>query len=320
MPRVLKVKMTKLGPGGERRVDRQPELAKKTLQSGMLVSLPAVRANDQGVFLSAGTGNTSDDILLHKNQQSRPVEVGETVEVFLYTDPGGRLCASMRLPRMRIGQVARAEVLHNGRDGAYVEVGAERGIFLPRRNMNGPAKVGDRIWIKLIHDNNQRLILTTDVAAELQKAALPATDKKVGDWVEGVIYNRRPEGYFIFTTERNIAFLHSTEVREALRCGEDVKLRVTFVREDGRLNVSLRPAKETAMDDDVETILMVLGAHEGAMPYGDKTAPAEIEGRFRMSKAAFKRALGRLMKAGQIEQRDGWTYLRQIAEQGDEQQ
>lgn len=279
------------------------------LQPGMVVKLPAMRVNDQGVFLSAGTGNTSDDILLHKHQQSRTVDVGETVDVFLYKDPGGRLCASMNLPRMRVGQVARAEVLHNGRDGAYLELGAERGVFLPRRNMSGPVKVGERIWIKLIEDNNQRLILTTDVAEELQKAAVPVQDKKVGDWVDGVIYNRRDEGYFIFTNDRHIAFLHVSEAREPLRFGQELHLRITFIREDGRVNVSLRPAKETAMDKDGEVILQVLGAHGGVMPYGDKTAPAEIEGRFRMSKAAFKRALGHLMKTGKVQQQDGHTRL-----------
>ncbi len=99
--------------------------------------LRVARLGDLGAFLDAGTGSTSDDILLHKTQQTRELAVGEEVEVFLYLDPKRRLTASMRTPRMKEGQVARLSVINVSRDGAFLDVGAERGIFLPYAGMRG---------------------------------------------------------------------------------------------------------------------------------------------------------------------------------------
>jgi len=50
----------------------------------------------------------------------------------------------------------------------------------------------------------------------------------------------------------------------------------------------------------------------GKMPYSDQSPPAIIGEKFSVSKAAFKRALGHLLKSGQIEQKDGWTYLKKF--------
>ena len=104
---------------------------------GDVVTLKAVRASEMGVFLDAGTGNTDDDILLHKLQQETEVKVGDSVKVYLYLDPHGRLTASMKLPKMREGQLGYVKVLSVTRDGGFVDIGAERGVFLPYSQMRG---------------------------------------------------------------------------------------------------------------------------------------------------------------------------------------
>ena len=91
--------------------------------------------------------------------------------------------------------------------------------------------------------------------------------------------------------------------------GAKVTVRVTYVRADGRLNGSLREPKEKALVSDAERILDYLESHKGRMPYSDKTTPEIIKAKFQISKAAFKRAIGHLLKAGRIEEKDGWTLL-----------
>ena len=115
--------------------------------------------------------------------------------------------------------------------------------------------------------------------------------------------------FFLFTEERYIAFIDHREVQNRPRVGETVEIRVTYLREDGRLNASLRPPKKAARIEDADRLLALLMEHDGKMPYTDATSPEVIQDRFHISKAAFKRALGRLLKDGLIEQRDGWTYL-----------
>lgn len=282
---------------------------KDILKPGTVHTLTVARISDLGAFLDAGTGRTTDDILLHRAQQTREVAIGEAIPVYLYTDPRGRLTASMRLPRMREGQVARAEVINTSRDGAFVDIGAERGVFMPFAGMRGKVRRGDKVWIKLYRDKSDRLAVTMEVEDDLRRAARPATGLKVGDTVTGSVYNYTDEGAFIFTDDRYIAFLHNNEMTTRPKVGEEIVARVTFLRDDGKINVSQRPPKEAAMDIDAEAVLAVLRSRGGAMPYGDDSPPDVIKQKFSISKAAFKRALGRLMKAGLIEQRQGWTHL-----------
>ncbi|MDT8902230.1 S1 RNA-binding domain-containing protein [Anaeroselena agilis] len=281
------------------------------LKPGTVRTLAVVRTGEPGAFLDAGTGKTTDDILLHRAQQTREVTVGEKLPVYLYLDPKGRLTASMRLPKMREGQVARAAVINTTRDGAFVDIGAERGVFMPFAGMKGRVRRGDKVWIKLYRDKSGRPAVTMEVEDELRRAARPAEDVKLGDRITGSVYNLTDEGAFLFTTDRHIAFLHHSETAERPSLGQEITARVTFVRDDGRINISTRPVKQEAMDIDAEAILAMLRSRDGSMPYSDATPPETVKEKFRISKASFKRALGRLMKAGLVEQREGWTYLKQ---------
>ena len=147
----------------------------------------------------------------------------------------------------------------------------------------------------------------------MRRASVSALGRAhVGDMVAGAIYNYTDAGAFLFSDERYIVFLDNKELppRERRpRIGERVTARVTFVRPDGRLNASLREVKEKALVTDAERILALLEARHGKMPYSDKTSPEVIKDKFGISKGAFKRALGHLLKDGRIEERDGWTYL-----------
>ncbi|QDR80148.1 CvfB family protein [Sporomusa termitida] len=290
---------------------------KHNYQPGDVVDLTVVRKNEMGAFLDAGTGNTSDDILLHKAQQAEEVTIGQTLKVYLYKDPKGRLTASMRLPQMREGQVARVEVINTTRDGAFVNIGAERGVFMPHAGRRGLPRRGEKIWVKLYRDKSGRPAVTMEVEDELRQASRPAEGLKIGDTVVGSVYNYSDQGAFLFTKERFIAFLHNDEMTERPRVGAELEARVTYLREDGRLNVSMRPVKEAAMDTDTENILAVLRARGGQMPYSDNSPPEIIKEKFNISKAAFKRALGRLLKDRRIEQKEGWTYLKKEAEDGE---
>ncbi len=280
------------------------------LKPSTVATLEVVRKSEMGAFLDAGTGNTSDDILLHKTQQIRSVEIGEKVDVFLYLDPKGRLTASMRVPQMRVGQIARVNIINTSKDGAFVDVGAERGIFMPYAGMRGKVQVGEKVWAKLYIDKSGRLAVTMEVEDELRRASKPAEGIKVGDKVKGTVYNYTDQGAFIFTEARNIAFMYNGEMISRPRVGEEVEVRVTFLREDGRLNVSMRPVKENAIVVDAEKILNLLKTRGGKMPYSDETSAEVIKDKFNISKSAFKRAMGSLLKDELIEQKDGWTFLK----------
>ena len=215
-----------------------------------VAALKVVRVSDFGAFLDAGTGKTSDDILLHKAQQTAEVKVGEVVTVFLYLDPKKRLTASMRVPKMREGQIARLKIINVTNDGAFVDAGAERGIFMPFAEMRGRPQVGEVVWAKLYSDKSGRLAASMKVSDEIRRASKPAVAVKRGDKIKGAVFNIIDAGAFVFSEEQYIVFIPQKDIPRALRVGEVVEARVTYLREDGRLDASLRAAKENALDKD----------------------------------------------------------------------
>ena len=146
-------------------LSKLPELKPMTV-----ATLKVVRQSDFGAFLDAGTGNSDDDILLHKFQQTAPVKVGDSVEVFLYLDPKKRLTASMRVPKMKVGQIARLKVINVTDAGAFLDVGAERGIFMPFAEMFGRVKVGDTVMARLyVDEKTGRLALSMKISELLRE-------------------------------------------------------------------------------------------------------------------------------------------------------
>lgn len=282
------------------------------LLENTIATLQVLRTSEQGAFLDGKTGNTNDDILLHKDQQVHPVSIGDMVEVFLYKDPKGRLTASMRLPAMKIGQIGYTHVINVTNFGVFVEVGTERGIFMPHAEMRGRPQIGEKVWVRLYEDKSGRLAVSMDVDDAMRRASKPATEAEIGQTVQGAVYNITSDGAFFITPERWIAFLHRSEMIGSIKVGEMISARITFKRHDGRVNVSMRPVKEKALVTDGDTIMHYLYIRNGKMPYSDKSTADIINDTFHISKAAFKRALGHLMKEQKVVQKDGWTFLTEI--------
>lgn len=149
------------------------------------------------------------------------------------------------------------------------------------------------------------------VKRDIFKSAKPAEGIKRGDHVKGQVYNITDDGAFILTADKHIGFIHNSEYSGQLTTGMTVEARVTFVRADGRINVSLRPQKEQARVVDAERILEYIKQRGGSMPFNDSSPADIIKERFGISKAAFKRALGKLLKDRLVEEQDGWIVLKQ---------
>lgn len=284
--------------------------AEQKIQAGEIYTLKAVRESEFGVFLDAQTGNTSDDILLHKAQQIKPVKVGDTVEVYVYLDPRRRLTASMKLPKMKIGDIARVQIINKSKDGAFVDVGTERGVFMPFSHMYGRVAVGQWVWVKLYRDKSGRQAVTMKVEEDFKAQAVPLTEAKKGDMISGYVYNMLDEGYLLVTDNKNILYLHHDECAgRTINYGDEITGRIAFLREDGRANISLKALKQDAMHDDAERLMEFMRNRKGSMPYSDDTSAEIIKDKFGISKGAFKRALGSLLKAGLVKQEDGWTVI-----------
>jgi predicted RNA-binding protein (virulence factor B family) len=281
------------------------------LKPGYKVTLEVVRKANFGYFVS--DGNT--DILLHEREVTKQVEIGDRIDVFLYHDHQGRLAATMEEPYLQVGEVAWLEAVEvKTGHGVFFHNGISRDLFVsmdefPYDREMWP-KPGDKLPISLTWDKKGRLMGKLVKGEPIERNAQKATSNMMNKEVSGFVYHFLDEGALLLTDEGYIAFLHNDEMNGKVRYGEHLTVRVQYVREDGRINVTMNPLRSIQQEEDADRIYSYLKNRGGSMPYWDKTPAEDIELRFSISKAKFKRALGKLMKENKIEQHDGWTHLK----------
>lgn len=264
------------------------------LKLGEKQVLTVVKQVDFGVYL----GSAEQRVLLPKKQVPAGIEMGDPVEVFLYKDSGDRLIATTHEPKLTLGKLAVLEVVDTSRMGAFLDWGLEKDLFLPFKQQTAKVQKGDKCLVTLYIDKSERLCATMKVYHLLR------TDSpyKKDDKVQGIIYDTSDEfGIFVAVDNQYSARIPKKDAFGRLQVGDTVAARVTAVKEDGKLDLSVRDKIPEQMDRDAETVLKVIRGYDGELPFTDKADPERIKREFGMSKAAFKRAVGRLLKQGKIE-------------------
>lgn len=272
-----------------------------------------------GFFLHAGDGV---DVLLPYAEKIGDLQVGEEVDVFLFHDDKSRVTATMRESLAHYGELACLEVVDaNPRLGSFLDIGIGRNLLLPKDEMPEidelAPQIGDKVYVVVERDKQGRMLARLANEPDLSRKAVRAP----ADWknreIEARVYKPMPFGTFAICEAGVLGFgvigmVHASERTKLLRIGETFTARVAFVREDGRVNLSMRPVKQQGRIDDADLLLEALRERpNGGMPYSDETPADVIQKRFGISKSAFKRALGKLMKDGVVRQEGNWTYLKE---------
>lgn len=280
------------------------------MEVGRTAKVEIVREAPFGFYVSDG----KEDVLLHHTEISYPVQIGDTVEVFLYQDHQGRKAASLTIPKIQIGTFDWVKVVgvHKGL-GIFVHIGIEKDILvsiddLPSSFQFWP-QVEDELYCSL-KIMKERLFGELASEEQIQLLAKPVPKKVFNRTIKGTIYRISEIGAALISKEGYRGFIHQSEQGEPLRLGQTVEGRVIGIKEDGSVNLSTLPRNYERIDDDATRIFHYLMSRGGSMPYSDQSLPEDIQKRFNMSKGAFKRALGKLLKEGKIYQEDGWTYLK----------
>lgn len=294
------------------------------MQAGTAVALQVAREKaPYGYFLTDG----SQDVLLHYTEVVGTIKQGEQIEVYLFHDTEDRLAATMRRPRLLLGEMGLLEVTDiHPRFGCFLDIGIGRNLLLPFRELPDlqelRPQVGDKLYVVLDHDKQGRMLGRMAGEREFAELVFHAPESWKNQWMDARVYKPLQEGTFVIVEGGVLGFgafglIHSSERSRLLRVGEEVKVRVTHVREDGRVNLSMKQLKQIGRDEDSDRLLEMLRQREGGgMPYSDQTPADIIAKRFGISKAAFKRALGKLMKEGLVYQKENWTYLKQETGKG----
>lgn len=273
------------------------------IRLGEIQNLVIVKKVEFGVYVAPeevmkdAEALKENKVLLPAKYVPEGKKVGDTVEVFVYRDSKDRLIATTLQPKLVMGRVARLRVAQVGKFGAFLDWGLEKDLMLPFKQQKRRVNEGEEVLVSLYIDKSNRLCATMNVYRELR------TDSpyQKGDRVTGTIYEISPNfGAFVAVDDMYSGLIAQKELYGEIQIGDTVSARVLNVKEDGKLDLSVREKAYLQITSDAEKIMELIDRFGGALPFNDKASPEVIKREIGMSKNEFKRAVGNLLKNNRI--------------------
>ncbi len=267
------------------------------MELGKRQKLVYKRKEEFGIYLTE-KGNDEERVLLPAKQVPANAKIGDEIEVFLYKDSKDRLIATTNTPLLTLHETAVLTVKEVGKIGAFLDWGLEKDLLLPFAEQTVRVKAGDKVLVALYTDKSDRLAATMKVYKYLKQDS----SYKKEDHVDGLVYELSDNfGAFVAVDNKYSGLVAKKELTVNLKVGDRVKARVISVKEDGKLDLSLREKAPIQISLDADTLVKMMKANGGKLDFSDNAAPELIKEETGMSKNQFKRAVGNLLKSGKIE-------------------
>ncbi len=265
------------------------------LRTGEKQELIAVKAVDFGMYFSEERDDTK--VLLPKKEVPIDFKIGDKLELFLYRDSQDRLIATVRNPKIVVNETAVLRVKNVTKIGAFLDWGLEKDLFLPFKEQTTKLFENSEILVGMYVDKSDRLCATMKVYKYLKSDSPYQKD----DWVKARVYEISDRfGAYAAVDDKYSALIPTKEMTRDIRLNDVIEARVTGVLEDGRLNLSVRDKAYLMIDKDADYIKYLINSYDGVLPFNDKASPEVIKRECNMSKNEFKRAVGHLLKKGEI--------------------
>lgn len=252
--------------------------------------LRIITKTENGLILTDG----DQEVLLPYKDVPNNVEIGENINVFVYMPKDGKLTGTTRRPKACVGDFAYLTVVDDNDDGAFLDLGIDKDIYIPKREQKRPMYKGDsHVVYVFIDESNDRMIASSRLANFVEEEDI---DLEEGDEVSLLIIDRSDLGYNAIIDNKYIGLLYSNELFDTLNPGEHRKGWIKKIRVEGKIDLSLQPIGYSHILDTKDVVLEELKESGGIIPLGDKSSPDEIYKRFKISKNAFKKVIGGLYK------------------------
>jgi uncharacterized protein len=268
------------------------------IRLGEIQTLFVIRKSPIGLYLGSRDDNFEEEVLLPNNQVPPGIEETDDIEVFIYRDSEDRIIATTKTPKIVLGKVAPLKVKEVSSIGAFLDWGLPKDLLLPFKEQTVEVEEGQEYIVGLYVDKSNRLCATMRIYDFLRT---DSTYEK-HDRVRGIIYDINHNlGALIAVDHTFNALIPMTELYgNDFKVGDMIEARVARIREDGKLDLSLKEEAYIQMNTDAEIILERLKQDGGMLPLNDKSSPEQIKEQLNMSKGAFKKAVGRLLKDKKI--------------------
>lgn len=258
--------------------------------------LTIARKTDNGLYLTDGEGN---EVLLPNRYVPETYEIGDPMEVFVYTDSEDRPVATTDTPKIVEGGIAALQAVGFNYHGTFLDWGLPKDLFVPKRNQQAPMLVGEWYVVSVYADNvTGRAVGTSKLGKIINNEEITVRPKEEVDIIVAV---RKEKGFRVVINDKHWGMLYDNQIFTDVKLGMRMKAYVRKIAEDGRIDVSLQQEGFDQVKIAADEVLKMIDEADGVLPVGDKSDPEEVRLATGMSKKIFKRAVGYLMSRGVVE-------------------
>lgn len=271
---------------------------------GQKNTLTVARITGVGFYLTDGQGN---DVLLPNKYIPGALRVGDTIEVFIYTDSEDRIIATTLEPLIKLNQFGYLRVKDVSGIGAFLEWGLEKDLFVPFKEQNAKMKVdGKYVVYMYLDEKTNRLVASNKINKFLDNETLTV---KAGEEVDVMVFNETELGFKVIVNSKHEGLVYHNEIFRPLQIGDSLKGYVKTIRDDNKIDIVLQKQGFENMDVNTQAILDYLNANKGFLKLTDNSSPEEIAETLKMSKKNFKKAIGVLYKKQMVQLQVDGVYL-----------
>ena len=261
-------------------------------------------------FTSVGAYLEDDEgfeVLLPNKYLTDDMEENQTINVYIYNDSEDRPVATTETPKILLNDFAFLKVKAVSNFGAFLDWGLEKDLLVPFKEQTAKM-VEDGVYLIRLYrdDQTNRLVGSARINRYLEDEV---TDLELDDEVDLFVAEITDLGRKVIVNEKYSGLIFKDRLVRPLRNGERTKGYIEFIREDGKIDISLVPIGLEKFDEFSEQLLVYLRSNEGISKVTDKSSPDLIRTELGMSKKSFKKAVGNLYKKKKIKLTDSTIEL-----------
>ena len=266
------------------------------MKVGHIQTLKVNRISDYGLYL---IDDEEQEVLLPNRYVSLDNKVGDEIEVFVYHDSEDRLVATTDRPLITEGKAACLKVVDKNIHGAFLDWGISgKDLFLPNRNQQGGVIPGRSYLVWLYVDNiTGRCVATMKLKPFIDNDIITVKPRQK---VDILIASESPIGYRAIIDSRHWGMLYKNQIFKPVKVGDRLEGYIRRITDDNRIDLTLRQEGYDGVANSAEDLLKLIKENGGELPIGDNSSPEKVHALTQMSKKVFKRAVGILLKRGDI--------------------
>lgn len=260
------------------------------VEIGKFNELRFIKKTENGLILTEG----EKEVLLPYVHAPEGAEIGDNLHVFVYIHSDGRLMATTETPLAMVDEFAFLEVVDENENGAFLDLGIGKDVFVPNKEQKRPMKIGQKYVVFLFNDEKTERITASSYLSDFINQ--DEHDLEEGDEVRLLITDESDLGFSAVINQRFMGLLYRNEVFEDLKPGDQKRGFIKKIREGNKIDLSLQVIGFKHILDLKDSLMIDLQENNGSILLGDKSSPEDIYNRLKISKKAFKKTIGSLYK------------------------